>query len=880
MKTLKAILLLIWLPFYALAQNDAPVVSSIAGQIVWWGRDDFSKGGHIDHTNGLVENGNDFLNNAVAVTAMTGVGLALRSDSTVFPFGISGWPGVTDVPVGLSNIVTITAQNGSLWAIKRDGTVANWGSLGSDEQNKARIITGLSNVTAIAWAGDWNYVASKNDGTLLGFRSDNNELPNGQPEVRTVRVQGQVLSNVVALASKGGTPIVLKSNGWVYRLGGEMTQLPYQYDSADPVIVSGEVLTNVVGIAGGRTHALALKKDGTVVAWGSNIQGETAVPSGLSNVTAIAAAEYESLALKHDGTVTAWGANNYARTSVPAGLSNVVAIAAGGDFSLAVITGGPPTSVFVQPHGRIEAMTASADLVFKGQALSSVVITNLAFRVRAEVEATQFRIISVLKGTVQTNLVTFQHYSSSFRGGWSGREPPAYNRFEIGKPYLIFAAKLDKPDIYYDPTLNTNFVGSNDFRQLYDGGFTRTLDVRSLNSLSVKAAHWFELNLLLNDSNPSNQLYAIDKLDSMSLAGRGDDEWSRSPDFKRKTVLTALLPVLTNSNVQVACRALNCFVTGPDSVANVEPFADALIKIANEGDSSSRRLNAIDALSGIDGSAVSNSLSRLLKDSDGNVRLGAVRMLPRFPRIFAEQSLRDAADDESANVRSVVADVIGGEKYERCLPVLVKLFHDPVGRDKLIPPTTMEYLQAGQRWSNIGDVHTAAGYALVKFAPNQVADILKTNLNDPGFHINFVAKLAQGDAEPWLLELVSILEARRAYVDDIAKTPPLDPRRFSAPGVNGMILTGTYTECWEDIRQYLLKKSPEELASGKYDRYMDLLDETVGNPQDRWLYELYRTKNLGRRAAALRRQHDKTDGWWFDDFNNRGEAAQVGAIIF
>jgi len=112
-------------------------------------------------------------------------------------------------------------------------------------------------------------------------------------------------------------------------------------------------------------------------------------------------------------------------------------------------------------------------------------------------------------------------------------------------------------------------------------------------------------------------------------------------------------------------------------------------------------------------------------------------------------------------VRSVVADVIGGEKYESCLPVLVKLFHDPVGRDKLIPPTTMEYLQAGQRWNNIGDVHTAAGYALVKFAPDQVSDILKSNLDDPGFHINFVAKLAQGNAEPWLPELVSILETRR-----------------------------------------------------------------------------------------------------------------------
>jgi hypothetical protein len=352
--------------------------------------------------------------------------------------------------------------------------------------------------------------------------------------------------------------------------------------------------------------------------------------------------------------------------------------------------------------------------------------------------------------------------------------------------------------------------------------------------------------------------------------------------------LAALLPVTTNQNEEVAVQALGRFATSTNAAVDLQPFTNALITIANGSPSSKCRLAAIGALSGIDGEAVSNSLSFLLKDSDENVRAGAVGLLPRFPEEFAVQALREEVDDESANVRAVVADMIGNQKYERALPVLAKLFADPVGKNPLIKPMTMDYLKAGQRWSNGGDVHTSAGLALVKFAPNQVSDILKSNLDDEGFHINFVAKLAQGNPEPWLPELVNILETRETNVDDVLKSPPNDPKRYSAPGVNDRILIGTYTKCWEDIRQYLLKKSPEELASGKFDRYMDTLEEMVRPvfgcssctiQETHWLYQLYRSKNLVKRAADLRRQY-KTESWWFDDYDRRGDDSQVEPITF
>ena len=871
-----------------------------AGQVVWWGKDCFWKQYYSTHTNGLIGNNNEFLTNVIAVAGSGWQGLALKSDGTVFGFG-DNVNGGNDVPAGLSNGVSIAIEGNVCWAIRHDGTVVSWGS-GNCDQDKVSIVAGLSNVTSIVSAGQCYFLALKKDGTVLGMSFRNDGAPfidatTGFPEadqspVQPVKVRAEVLSNVVALASMGMTPLILKSDGRVYSLGhqtpGESAQLPYRYTSADPVMVGGQAVSNVVALASAESHHLALKRDGTVVGWGDETAGATKVPASLSNVVAIAAAANESLALKINGTVVAWGANYSGQTSVPVGLTNIVAIGSAMDFNLAVTAGSVPDSVFIQPHGKLEESAAAADLVFKGRVISTHAITNAAFPDWGKPYATELAVISVLKGTVQTNTITFLHLTG-LPMAWSGPEPPAIVHFKAGQSYLVFAVQADKPDWLYAPSPKEP-PRPDEFRQLMKGEYAySTLDARRLPKLSIKEAGWFELNLLLKDHNPTNQLYAIDKLDSLSTAGWGAGAWSHCPDFKRTRVLSALLPVLAGRNDQVACRALNCFVTGPDSVGNVAPFAETLIKLANTAPSSSRRLSAIDALSGKDGTAVSNSLAHLLKNSDENVRLGAVRLLPRFPATFAEDALRFAAADASANVRSVVADVIGEEKYEPCLPVLVKLFYDPVGRDKLIPPTTMEDLQAGQRWNNIGDVHTAAGYALVKFPPDQVAAILKTNLNDPGFHINFVAKLAQGDPEPWLPELVSILETRRAYVEDIDKLPPNDPRRYSAPGINGEILTGTCTKCWEDIRQYLLKKTPEELAGGNYDPYLDVLEKSVRpvsgcldctGQEAHWLYQLYWTKHLTQRVADLRRQYDQTEGWWFDDFNQRGEAAQVGVTTF
>jgi Domain of unknown function (DUF4214)/Immunoglobulin domain/Regulator of chromosome condensation (RCC1) repeat len=60
-------------------------------------------------------------------------------------------------------------------------------------------------------------------------------------------------------------------------------------------------LTEVVAVSAGYSHSLAARRDGTVIAWGSNYQGETSVPSDVSSVFALAAGDYISLALRNAG---------------------------------------------------------------------------------------------------------------------------------------------------------------------------------------------------------------------------------------------------------------------------------------------------------------------------------------------------------------------------------------------------------------------------------------------------------------------------------------------------------------------------------------------------------------------------------------------------
>ena len=492
--------------------------------------------------------------------------------------------------------------------------------------------------------------------------------------------------------------------------------------------------------------------------------------------------------------------------------------------------------------GRLEEMEREADLVFKGEVISDRAVTNAAFPNWGKPHATDFHVISIFKGNLQTNVVTFLHITGGPMG-WSGRRPPLRFFFDPGQSYLIYAMRSDKEDWLYAPASN-GVANAIEFRQIMTGEIPiHTLDNRPLDNLSAKEAHWSELNLLLNDANPTNQLSAIGLLDRMSLAGRGDDEWAHSDDFKREVVINVLLPMTTNSNEQVANRALACFptVTNPDKT--LEPVVVALIDVANNGPSANRRLNAIGALSGTHFEEISNSLAQLLNDTNENARASAVGLLTHYPSAFSEQALRERSADDSPIVRAIVADVIGSGKLKNLLPVLVTLFADPVGLTN-----TLQDVQSGGRANIQGDVHTSAGYALLNFDVNQVGGILKSNISDKGFCLSFIRKLEPNGAEPYFPILAQALKTHTANSEQEAAKNGFHWGLF-------YWLEGNYGWAWDTLFAHVSTQSRKTLATPQMMLMLDAL-QIADDPSDdrtRLLYEFFLDKGLIKRAKELRR---------------------------
>ncbi len=362
----------------------------------------------------------------------------------------------------------------------------------------------------------------------------------------------------------------------------------------------------------------------------------------------------------------------------------------GGQFFIDPATGIPVETnhAFATPLqglDNLDKMADEADMVLKGRVISTHAETNAAFPGWGKPYATQFEVISVLKGNLPTNLITFLHITGE-PNGWGGGAPPSHFLFEVGNSYVIFAAKADKPDYLYSPSSN-NIANSHEFRQPMQGEYAfRTLDSRALGSLSIKEAIWNELNRLLNSGIATNSLYAVQHLNMMSKSCL--DSLGHDDDFKREEVLKAVLPFVASDDDQVAIYTIGCFQLGgntgtfvtdqggwmpvlhsgfesqPECVALVSPYAATLVDVVNKSSSVQRRVAAIAAFSCTQFSIVSNSLPQWLEDADEQVRAQAVLLLPDFPGEFSEQLLRERAADPSPKVRSMVANAIGDGKLD------------------------------------------------------------------------------------------------------------------------------------------------------------------------------------------------------------------------
>jgi alpha-tubulin suppressor-like RCC1 family protein len=259
--------------------------------------------------------------------------VAPAAPGSVVAWGNDRW-GQTDVPLAAqSGVTSIAAGAGYTVALKTDGSLLVWG-------NQTNVPPAAqSGVTAMA-ASMLHIAALKTDSTVLAWGNNyygqvtGTPTPN-EPRFRIaspVTLEGQVLSNVTAIAASSQHTVALKNDGTVVAWGWNQ----YGQATAPPG------LSGVAAIAAGGGHTVALKTDGSVVAWGDDEFGQTTVPIGArSAVRAIAAGYGHTVALKNDGSVLAWGLNSSGQTSVPvAAQSGVTAIATVGYHTVALKSDG------------------------------------------------------------------------------------------------------------------------------------------------------------------------------------------------------------------------------------------------------------------------------------------------------------------------------------------------------------------------------------------------------------------------------------------------------------------------------------------------------------------------------------------------------------
>jgi alpha-tubulin suppressor-like RCC1 family protein len=178
----------------------------------------------------------------------------LKSDGTVRAWGRSV-EGQTTVPAGLSGVTAIAAGGLHSLALKSDGTVVAWGS---NSDGQATVPAGLT--TQTAQLASVNAPAS--DGTN-GIVVLNTANPNLAP--------GMLVTG--AGITSGAFIVSINVDNKTLTLSEKNIVLATQTS------VSLTISSSVVAIAAGYYHNLALRSNGTVVAWGRNVETQSAVPS-------------------------------------------------------------------------------------------------------------------------------------------------------------------------------------------------------------------------------------------------------------------------------------------------------------------------------------------------------------------------------------------------------------------------------------------------------------------------------------------------------------------------------------------------------------------------------------------------------------------------
>lgn len=318
------------------------------GQVWTWGDNRFGQLGNGTTTAHTTPEKISGLPPVAAVAVGGGHTLALTPDGQVWGWGgnfdntlgVSTETTIQTEPVlisGLDHITAIATGDGHGVALRSDGTVWTWG-INTDGQTGLpqdgnhpfpEQVPNMDSVISIA-AGDSHTLLLREDRTVWasGFNA-NGQLGDTTIRSRSEFSQVKNLQNVVALDAGETFSMAADAYGDVWLWGdNRLGQIGLDPAMTESVLTPTRVSLPQTGepffvIAAGGSHALALNETGNVYSWGYNYFGQlgyqtdqsvSAVPYMVplsQDVVGISASDNHNLALSLDGTLWAWGDNQF-----------------------------------------------------------------------------------------------------------------------------------------------------------------------------------------------------------------------------------------------------------------------------------------------------------------------------------------------------------------------------------------------------------------------------------------------------------------------------------------------------------------------------------------------------------------------------------------